>query len=61
MGTPGQELLDHFQKHATHMEFNFQAKKFVGIQKLIPHVSADAQDIITKMLIYNPDERYTAS
>lgn len=47
--------------HATHMELNFQAKKFVGIQKLIPHVSADAQDVIMKMLIYNPDERYTAS
>lgn len=43
------------------MEFNFQAKKFVGIAKLIPHVSADAQDVIMKMLIYNPDERYTAS
>ena len=43
------------------MEFNFQSKKFVGIAKLIPHVSADAQDIIMKMLIYNPDERYTAS
>lgn len=24
-------------------------------------MSPDAQDIITKMLIYNPDERYTAS
>jgi renal tumor antigen len=23
MGTPPQELLEHFQKHATHMEFNF--------------------------------------
>jgi hypothetical protein len=33
----------------------------VGIAKLIPHVSADAQDVIMKMLIYNPDERYTAS
>jgi renal tumor antigen len=43
------------------MEFNFQAKKFVGIAKLIPHVSADAQDVIMKMLIYNPDDRYTAS
>jgi hypothetical protein len=43
------------------MEFNFQPKKFVGISKLVPHVSPDAQDLIMKMVIYNADERYTAS
>lgn len=43
------------------MELNFPAKKFVGITKLIPHVSQDAQDVITKMLIYNSDDRHTAS
>eukprot|EP00347_Sterkiella_histriomuscorum_P019754 403340417 len=61
MGTPSQEMLDNFQKHATHMEFNFQPKKFVGIQKLVPHVSQDAQDVIMKMVIYNADDRFTAS
>jgi renal tumor antigen len=43
------------------MELNFPAKKFVGISKLIPHISADAQDVIMKMLIYNADDRFTAS
>jgi renal tumor antigen len=61
LGTPPQELLDKFQKNATHMKLEFTPKKFVGIQKLIPHASADAQDIILKMLIYNSDDRYTAS
>jgi renal tumor antigen len=33
----------------------------VGIQKLVPHISAEAQDVIMKMIIYNADDRYTAS
>jgi renal tumor antigen len=43
------------------MKLEFPAKKFVGIAKLIPHVSAEAQDLILKMLTYNADDRYTAS
>lgn len=33
----------------------------MGIANLIPNVSKEAQDIILKMLIYNADQRYTAS
>lgn len=61
LGTPPQDLLDKFQKHATHMEFNFPPKKGTGIAKLIPQVSTDAQDLILKLLMYNPDQRITAS
>ena len=43
------------------MKLEFEPQKFVGIAKLIPHVSKDAQDIILKMLAYNADDRYTAS
>lgn len=43
------------------MEFNFPTKKFVGIAKLIPHVSQECQDLILHMLKYNADERYTVS
>mgnify|MGYP001546960896 CR=1 FL=1 len=43
------------------MEMNFPSKKFVGISKLVPHISAEAQDVIMKMIIYNADDRYTAS
>lgn len=42
LGTPEQELLDRFQQHASHMQFNFPAKKATGIADLIPHVSKDA-------------------
>ena len=43
------------------MKLEFTHKKFVGISKLIPHVSQEAQDIILRMLTYNADDRYTAS
>ena len=43
------------------MEINFPPKKFKGFNHLIPHVSPEGQDIISKMLIYNKDERWTAS
>lgn len=43
------------------MKLDFPKQKFVGIAKLIPHVSAEAQDVILKMLTYNADERPTAS
>ena len=42
LGTPTPAVLEHFQKHATHMEFNFPTKKYQGIAKLAPHISADA-------------------
>ena len=43
------------------MKLEFAPKKFQGIAKLIPHVSADAQEAILKMIIYKADDRYTAN
>ena len=44
------------------MEFNFpKIAEGTGIAKLIPHVSPEAIDLILKLLIYNPDNRMTAS
>jgi renal tumor antigen len=43
------------------MQFNFPTKKGTGIADLIPHISKDAQDLILKLLIYNPDNRITAT
>jgi len=43
------------------MEFNFPKVDGTGIIKLIPHASPEVQDLICKMLIYNPDNRITAS
>lgn len=42
------------------MEFNFTKKEGTGIGKLIPNVSQDCREIITKMLIYNADHRMSA-
>lgn len=55
LGTPSDELLQKFQKVASHMEFNFEKKEGTGIGKLIPNVSVDCREIITKLLIYNLD------
>ena len=43
------------------MEFNFPHRDPTGISQLVKHISADAQDLIVKLLIYNPDNRITAS
>jgi len=42
------------------MEFNFPKVEGTGIAKLIPNVSPECRDIITKMLIYNSDHRMSA-
>ena len=61
LGTPPQEILDAFQKNATHMKLDFKTQPFVGIANLIPNVSQEAQQVILKMLIYSAESRYTAS
>jgi renal tumor antigen len=43
------------------MDFDFPDKEGTGINKLIPQASPDAQDIINKLLVYNPDNRITAN
>jgi|TARA_B110000305_G_C18791433_1_gene338441 renal tumor antigen len=45
IGTPNKELLDQFQKVASHMEFDFPEKKGTGLQKLVPQYP-EACDII---------------
>ena len=45
---------------ASHMEFNFPPKEGSGIAKLIPNVSPDAQEIITRMLSYDNSNRMSA-
>ena len=43
------------------MEIDFPSKRPKGFHHLIPHVSTEGQDLIAKMLIYDKDERWTAS
>ena len=60
LGTPPVELLNRLKKHGTHMDFEFPQKQGTGITKLLPHASPEALDLMTKLLIYNPDDRASA-
>ena len=43
------------------MDYNFSnVKQGLGISKFLTHVSQDCQDLITKLLIYNQDDRLSA-
>ena len=60
LGTPRPELLSKMKRQSAHMDFNFPPKEGSGIEKLIPHVSAECVDLIAKLLAYNPDDRLSA-
>jgi renal tumor antigen len=60
MGSPPPDLLAKLKKHGTHMDFDFPTKAGTGIAKLLPHASPDALDLMSKLLIYNPEDRITA-
>jgi renal tumor antigen len=42
------------------MEFDFQKKEGTGVSKLLTFVSAEAQEIIVKLLIYDHSQRMSA-
>lgn len=61
LGTPSQESLAKFKSRgASHISFDFPPQRGVGIPQLIPHASADAIDLIVKLLKYDASERITA-
>ncbi|OMJ82473.1 hypothetical protein SteCoe_16820 [Stentor coeruleus] len=60
LGTPSNDKLTEFRKHATHMEINFQSKEGTGFEQLIPHVSEKCKDLIKKLLTYDSEQRITA-
>jgi len=60
LGTPPQKILDRFKSHASHLDFNFPTKVGTGIDKLLPHVSAECIDLLKQLLIYDPEKRITA-
>ena len=61
LGTPKQEVLDRFKSQATHMDINFTTKKRSGLEKVLPTVcTQDIKDILTKLLMYDPNERISA-
>ena len=52
---PGDNELD--QIHKIH---NILGTPSMEISKFLSHVSAECQDLILKLLCYNPEERYSA-
>ena len=62
LGSPSDELFEKFVKYSNHREeFNFEYQKGTGIQRYLMHVSKSCVDLISKMLIYDPDKRLTAN
>merc|ERR1719162_1909924 len=58
LGTPSPELLTRkFKRNASHMDFNFPEKRGTGIERLIPHASAEVTDLLKNLLEYDPDDR----
>nr|CAG4712537.1 unnamed protein product [Naegleria fowleri] len=63
VGTPSEEILNKFRKHASRYLTNgkFPKRGGKGLKSMIPNVSKDCLDLLQKLLIYNPEERITAS
>ena len=62
LGSPSDELFQKFIKNSERSEsFHFEYQKGTGLQKYLSHCSNDCVDLIEKMLIYDPDQRYSAT
>ena len=63
VGTPSEDILNKFRKHASRYLSNgkFPKRAGKGLKAMIPNVSKDCLDLLQKLLIYNPEERITAS
>lgn len=47
LGTPRREILERFQRYATHMELVFEDQKGTGLRQLIPHASPECIEAIS--------------
>jgi renal tumor antigen len=61
IGTPSAEKFQEFKKLATHMEIKFLQKEGTGIDPLIPHASENCRDLIKKLLVYEEEDRISAT
>lgn len=52
LGTPKREILDRFQRYATHMELSFETQRGAGIRHLIPYASPECIEAIRNQSIH---------
>eukprot|EP00397_Hematodinium_sp_SG-2012_P013652 GEMP01013871.1.p1 GENE.GEMP01013871.1~~GEMP01013871.1.p1 ORF type:complete len:479 (+),score=80.97 GEMP01013871.1:96-1532(+) len=63
LGTPSADLITRkFKTNGTHnpSDFDDQFLKGTGLERLVPHASAEFFDLLYKLLKYDPDERILA-
>ena len=54
------QLLEKFRKLSRNANFAFPETRGTGFVHMLAHVSKEAVDLVTKLLIYDPDERWVA-
>lgn len=59
LGTPSPELLDRMRSKGAHFDIDFPVKQGIGLEKLLPNASRDAIDLMSKLLTYDEERRYT--
>lgn len=60
LGRPPMDLLNQYQRVASHMEFNFPPQIGTGFEYLIPYASREVLHLVKHLLSYDPNDRYTS-
>jgi serine/threonine protein kinase len=60
LGSPNIDLFNKLLSHSQRNDISYCKKNGIGIKRYLSHVSDDAIDVISKMLIYDPEKRFTA-
>ena len=60
IGSPSRELFNKLLSHSARTDIVYEKKTGLGIKRYLTHVSSECVDLISKMLIYDPEQRITA-
>ena len=60
LGSPSKELFMQLINKTQRTEIVYEKRKGIGLHRLMSRFNKDCVDIISKMLIYDPEQRYTA-
>lgn len=53
-------IITIINRHSSRNDIILEKKQGIGIKRFLGHVSSECVDLITHLLIYDPEERYTA-